>query len=544
MSHHLALFRQRAIATVCGTVAILIIGSCADPTVASVTVTSIDLTPTTVNIRAGSTATITARPLDSNRNTVDTRGITWSSSNKLVATVSANGVVTALSPGDARIAASAMGKSAVANVSVTARVIASVVVTPATVSMRVGISAPLQAQTLDVDGLVLSGRTVAWISSNTAIATVNAQGTVTGIAPGATTVTATSEGRSGQVAVTVTLLPVQTIVISPALDTLGVGTERALSAVLRDASGATLTGRALAWSSNNVAVATVSSTGVVNALAPGTTSIVAGSEGRVGSASIIVLARLAGTVTVTPSSTTLIVNGTQQLTTQITDSLGTLLTGRVIAYNSDAPAIATVNTSGIVTAIAPGIARVTATSEGKSGSVSITVIAEPVVSVQLSPSTLNVLTGSTQQLTAVALSSVGTPLLGRPVTWTAGAPTIASVTSSGVVSALTPGVAIIFAAIDGVFATSTVTVTRPSVASIAIAPVTPSVAVEDAVQLTATLRDIVGTSLSGRVMTWASADERVAFVSSSGLVVGFKVGIVRITVTSEGVSASTLVTVR
>lgn len=520
------------------------IGSCVDSTVASITVTSIDLAPTTISLRAGSTATLTARPVDTNHNPIDVRGITWSSNNNLVATVSSNGVVTALSPGDARIAASAMGKSAVATVSVTARVVASVVVTPATVSMRVGVSAPLQVQTLDVDGVVLTGRAVTWLSSNSAIATVNAQGIVTGIAAGATTVTATSEGRSGQVAVTVTLPPVQTITIIPSLDTLGVGTERNLSAVVRDASGATLTGRALAWSSNDITVASVSSTGVVNALAPGTTKIVVSSEGRIGSATIVVLARLAGTVTVTPSSTTLIVNGTQQLSAQITDSLGTLLTGRVLTFGSDAPSIATVTMSGVVTAIAPGLARVTATSEGKIGIASITVIAEPVVSVQLSPNTLNLLTGATQQLTAAALSANGTVLIGRSVTWTAGAPSIASVTSSGVVSALTPGVAIILAVIDGVSATSTVTVTRPSVASIALAPLAPSIAVSELVQLSATLRDATGASLIGRVITWSSADESVAFVSSSGLVVGFKGGIVRITATSEGVSASTLVTVR
>lgn len=544
MTRYLQFLRQRTVITLVGALGTLSIGSCTESTVASVAITSIDLTPATLSIRAGNTATITARPLDSNRNAVDARVITWSSNNPLVATVSSNGVVTALSSGEARIAASTMGKSAIATVSVLARVVASVVVTPATVSMRVGVSAPLQVQTLDVDGVVLTGRTVAWTSSNTSIATVNAQGTVSGISAGATTVTATVEGRSGQVAVTVTLPPVQTIAISPALDTLGVGTERALSAVLHDASGAVLTGRALAWSSNNVAVATVTSTGVVNALAPGTTNVIASSEGRVGNATIVVLARLAGTVTVTPASTTLIVNGTQQLITQITDSLGTLLTGRVIAYRSDAPSIAAVSANGIVTAIAPGIARVTASSEGKSGSASITVIAEPVVSVQLSPSTLNLLTGGTQQLLAVALSAGGTPLLGRPVTWTAGASTIASVSSTGVVTALTPGVTIILVAIDGVFATATVTVTRPSVATIVIVPLAPSIAIAEAVQLTATLRDAVGTSLNGRVITWSSADEGVAFVSSSGLVVGFKVGIVRITVTSEGVSASTLITVR
>jgi uncharacterized protein YjdB len=79
---------------------------------------------------------------------------------------------------------------------------------------------------------------------------------------------------------------------------------------------------------------------------------------------------------------------------------------------------------------------------------------------------------------------------------------------------------------------------------VVITPVDPTVAIGEAVQLTATLRDANSALLSGRTITWSSADESIAFVSSTGQVVGFKAGTVRITATSEGVSASTLVTVR
>lgn len=518
--------------------------ACTEPTVSENVVASVEVTPPTASVRAGATLTLVARPVDADGNPVEVRAISWSSSNKAVATVSAAGIVTTLTPGEARIAASALGKSATATITVTAREVATVVVVPATVSMRIGVTTPLQAQTLDADGAALTGRTVTWASGNTAVATVSAQGVVTAVAVGAATITATSEGRVGQAAVTVTLPPVQTVTVTPALDTLGVGTERAHTAVLRDAAGNVLTGRALSWSSSNVAIATVSSTGVVNALAPGSVTISASSEGRVGTATVVVLARLANTVTLTPSSSTLILGSTVQLSTQITDAQGNLLTGRQVTYASDVPSVASVSATGLVTSVAAGTARITATSEGKSGSATVQVIPVPVASVQLTPTTAALFVGSTQQLTAVARSASGTTLSGRAVTFTSGAPTVATVSATGLVTAVGPGIALVLATIDGVTATSTITVTVPAIASISLTPADPSIVLNTTVQMTAVARDAAGNALSGRVFTWSSVDESTVFVTSTGLVVGFKLGTVRITVTSEGVSASTLVTVR
>jgi uncharacterized protein YjdB len=264
----------------------------------------------------------------------------------------------------------------------------------------------------------------------------------------------------------------------------------------------------------------------------------------VGTATVVVLERLASTVILTPSSATLIVGATQTLGTQVTDALGNLLVGRPVGFSSDAPAVASVNAAGVVTALTAGTAHITATSEGKSGSATIVVIPVPVASVQITPSSASLLPGATQTLTAVARSAGGAVLSGRAVTWTSGAPGVATVSASGVVTAIAPGVAIVIAIIDGVTATSTITVALPTIASVSLTPLDPSIAVLASVQLTAVPRDALANALAGRLITWTSADESIAFVSSTGLVVGFKLGTVRITATSEGVSASTLVTVR
>lgn len=539
-----AILVRAVVARLVPVVCIVALAACAESAVESIPVASIDVTPDTATVRAGGSLSMSARVLDSTGATIDVGGVVWSSSNASVASVSSAGVVTALLPGTARIAVSAGGKSATADITVAARDVASVVVNPPTLSIRVGVSTPLQVLTLDAEGGTLTGRAVTWNSSAPAIATVSASGVVTGVAAGAATITATSEGRVGQAAVTVTLPPVQTVTVSRALDTIGVTGSVTKTAVLRDASNTVLTGRALSWSSSNVAVATVSSTGNVLGLAPGTVTISATSEGRIGNSTVVVLARLASAVILTPATTTLIVGVTQQLSAQITDAQGNLLTGRPIAYASDAPSVASVSASGLVTALAPGTARITATSEGKTGVSTVQVIPVPVASVQVTPSTATLLTGGTQQLTATPRSAAGAVLTGRAVTWATGAPGIATVSATGLVSAIAPGTALILATIDGVTQSATITVNAPAIASVTITPSAPVIDPFGSVQLTATPRDAAGTALTGRVITWSSADELTAFVSSTGLVVGFKSGTVLITATSEGVSASTLVRVR
>ncbi len=532
---------RSAVSVLLASVAVL---SCDEPTVETNPVSSITLTPTTTSVRAGTSVTMLARPLDAGGNPITVRTLSWSSNNTGVATVSDAGVVTTLAPGDARIAVSALGKSATATVTVTPRAVASVVVAPATASMRVGVTTALSAQTFDADGLRLTGRAIAWSTGNSAVATVNAQGVVTGVSPGAATITATSEGRTGQAAVTVTVPPVQTVTLTPGLDTLGVGTTRTIAAALRDAGGALLTGRSVAWISSNAAAVSVSSTGAVTAVSPGTATITATSEGRSGTATIVVLARLASAVILSPATATLVVGTTQALTAQITDAQGNLLTNRPIAYISDVPSIAAVSSTGVVTALSPGSARITATSEGRVGVATVQVIPIPVATVQLSPTTATLLVAATQQLVATARSAEGTLLTGRTTTWTSGASSIASVNASGMVTGVSPGVALILVTVDGVSATATVTITVQTIASLVLTPVDPAIPVLGAVQLSAQPRDAAGAVLTGRTVTWSSADENIAFVSSTGNVVGFRVGTVRITATSEGVSASTLVTVR
>ena len=162
-----------------------------------------------------------------------------------------------------------------------------------------------------------------------------------------------------------------------------------------------LSGRVVAWSSSNSAVATVTDGGVVTGVAPGSVSITATSEGRSGSASLTVVPAPVTTVVVSAPSTTLVTARTLQAAVQLRDERGNTLAGRAVTWSSSAPTVATVNETGLVTGVSSGTVTITATSEGRSGTLSLAVVPPPVatVSVSLRQSTLPL--GTTTTATAV-----------------------------------------------------------------------------------------------------------------------------------------------
>src|SRR5439155_10611106 len=139
--------------------------------------------------------------------------------------------------------------------------VASVEVSPAASSGSVGSGARFAAITRDGNGQVLTGRSVAWSSSNPAVATVDTTGWAIAVGSGSVTITATSEGKSGAAAFAVsTAAPasVASVTVTPSPVSLAVGSTQQLTATLKDASGNVLTGRTVTWSSSNLPAATVS----------------------------------------------------------------------------------------------------------------------------------------------------------------------------------------------------------------------------------------------------------------------------------------------
>src|SRR5690242_18562468 len=381
-------------------------------TVAAAPVASVTVSPSSASLFVGQTLQLGATMTDSAGNMLSGRTVTWTSSNPSVATVNGSGLAGAVAAGSATITATSEGRTGTTVLSVSNVPVATVTVSPASASVLAGQTVQLAATTRDASGNVLTGRSIVWTSSNGPVATVSGSGLVTGVTAGSATITATSEGQSGSAAMTVTSPPppspatVTDLGISAVTDssvTLSFtevtdGTGSPASYDVRYAVGTISWGSATEVSRGTCATP-VAGTAIgakrictVLGLAASTTygiQLVAfrgtlGANAVFGALSNATSGTTAAgapapvaTVAVSPASASVGVGGTQQFTATLKDASGNVLTGRTVTWTSSAVSVATITGNGLVSALLAGTSTITATSEGKSGTASLTVTALP-----------------------------------------------------------------------------------------------------------------------------------------------------------------------
>jgi uncharacterized protein YjdB len=244
----------------------------------------------------------------------------------------------------------------------------------------------------------------------------------------------------------VTRTPVASVVVRPNSAHALIGSKTQLTATTYDASLNVLTGRAITWTTNNAAVATVDANGLVTAKAGGSATITATSEGKSDVCQLDVSRLPVATVSIEAGATSIAQNATTTLVATTKDANGSVVTGRAITWQtSDASIVSLSATSGSSVQITGGLtgkATITATSEGATSKpTAITVsngqVARVIVTLAANPVEPN----STTTATAVVYDAAQQRLQGRTVSWFAsGAATVspsASVTSAGENSAAT-----------------------------------------------------------------------------------------------------------
>lgn len=159
-------------------------------------------------------------------------------------------------------------------------VVGAVTVSPTAIAGTVGQTGQFTAAVTDPSGNPISGQKVSWSSSSSAVVTVDSTGMAKAMGPGSATVMAACLGKSGTAAVTVTgggtTGQPATITITPSSASVQVGATQQFLATVKDASGNVLGGQTVTWTSSNTLVGTVGSlTGLVTAVATGTSSITA-----------------------------------------------------------------------------------------------------------------------------------------------------------------------------------------------------------------------------------------------------------------------------
>ena len=154
-----------------------------------IAVESVTLDPTSLELTVGGTAALTATVLPEN---ATDKTVTWSCDNTAVATV-ADGVVTAVAEGTAKVTAHAGDASAVCTVTVKADVVkvTEITINEADFSLAVGETKTLTATVKPENA---SDKTVTWTSDQPGIASVSAEGVVTGVAAGTAKITVKANG--------------------------------------------------------------------------------------------------------------------------------------------------------------------------------------------------------------------------------------------------------------------------------------------------------------------------------------------------------------
>jgi trimeric autotransporter adhesin len=335
---------------------------------------------------------------------------------------------------------------------------------------------------------------------------------------------------------------VAAIVVSPAASTLALNAQLPLQAEVQDGSGTIIPGAAVTWTVQDPKIVSVSAAGVVTALAVGSSQVAANALGKSGIATITVARTSVANVVLLPNRVDLTIGATFQLSASALDANGTTMTDRAIIWKTSNPGVATVSTGGLITGVATGTATVTAASEGKSSTSTVTVSQGAVSRVDVTPATVSMQPGQTQQLVAAPKDAKGNVISGKTVVWASDNLAVATV-NAGAVLARSAGAATITATVDGVPGHSQVSVAAVPVRSITVSPSSATLNVGDTKALSASVIDANGNP-SNQSVTWSTNNEKVATVDrNTGVVKAVGVGTAAITAAIGSVSGASVITV-
>ena len=371
----------------------------------------------------------------------------------------------------------------------------------------------------------LLDKSVTWKSSNTVVATVTSSGKVKGVKAGTATITCTSNLSGSKATCKVTVGYVK---LDQTEATITKGKTLTLTPTVYPSS---LTDKSVTWTSSNTAVATVSSDGTVKGIKAGTATITCTSNAT-GLSNSCAVTVITGSITLNKSEVALLKDKTVTLKATLTPSD---LSDKSVTWKSSNTKVATVSSSGKVTAVKTGTATITCTSTalGLSATCKVTV-----GKVTLDKTEMLLRKGKTETLTATVYPS---SLEDKSVTWKSSDTNIATVTTAGKVKGIKDGTVTITCTSNatGLKATCTVKVVT---GNITLDKTETVVEKDKTLTLTAT---VTPTTLEDKSVTWTSSNTEVATVSSTGKVKGVKVGTATITCTSNatGLSATCQVTV-
>jgi uncharacterized protein YjdB len=336
------------------------------------------------------------------------------------------------------------------------------------------------------------------------------------------------------------------IATTPSTASLAVGATEQFTAKATYSDGSTADVTASAtWTDANAQIATITASGMATAVAAGSTTVTAAMGSISGSATLTVAAssKTLTSIAVSPATATIASGATQQFTATATyNDSSTADVTATVAWTSSSAAVATINSSGLATAVAAGSATITATMNGVSGSAAITVPAPPrtLSSIAISPLTASIATAATQQFAATATYSDGTQaVVTGTVTWTSANPAVATVNASGLATGVAAGSTTLTASVGTVVsAPATLTVT-PTLSTISVAPNPANIGTGATQQFTATAKYSDGSTKNvTATAAWTIDKTAVATINPAGAATAVAAGSATVTASLNSISGS------
>lgn len=495
--------------------------------VSGIPVMNIMLNRTSATLKTTETMTLTATVSPTN---ASDKSLRWESSDSAIATVDADGKVTAVAVGNAVITAKSVSNPEISTeceVEVTPTPVVGIMLNPTSVSLQVGAAFSFAA---DVLPETATNKGIYWNSDDAAIASIDENGVITAHSIGRTTIMATAVDGSG-VAATATVDVVPTPAESITINNAGPIELKAAQTIRLTATVGPedATDKSVSWSSTDTNVASVDATGLVTANAVGKCEIIAANSAmQTASIPVSVIPTLAETITVIPSQVSLRVGESSDLAFTVEPAT---TTDKSIRWSTSDPDVVAVFENGQISALSLGEVVIRATAADGSGVYGeCKVIVEPTpvtdISIVYEGST-SLYVGGTAQLSVKVTPDDATD---KTIRWGVQSAEVLSVDENGLLTAVGVGEAWVCAtAASGVSRYLMFQVVPTPVSTINLTPSDVTLRVDGIAQIEA---EVLPADATNKEIRWSSLNPSVASVNNEGLITAISLGSADIIVTA------------
>jgi uncharacterized protein YjdB len=518
---------------------------------------TLELSATSLNLEVGEQSRIIAVPRD-RRGASVAETVHWSSADSAIAAASATGIVTGHRIGTTELTATIGELHRIATVTVGAAAVTSILVSPVKATVVTGDALRIEAMPCDRRGSTLADRPVTWSSRSPGIASVTADGIVTGWAEGTVEIVAVCEDVSAVVSLRIEAPAVTRLELEGVPAEIRPGQRFRLAATAvntRDEKSAA----AAEWKSSRSRVASVTRDGVVETHRPGRAVVAARSGTLEAKAELNVLPALQPVVPARkPESggrTRRIAAGVLSIAAVLAALVFTIQSIQANATPEDQPGVTEDQQSGTAEGTTTGDPPVAVAEEdsstaspdtgtgreqdigepGRGGAIPILVLDAPSRQIAVGDS----------MVVEAEFRGPTTATAGQRLTWATSDARIATVSAAGLVRGVSAGEVRITAGNAATADTVMVRVSprRVAVRRVEVTPVAPSVMVGETISLTVRTLDDEGQPLADRNVAWTSSNRQVATVDGgTGMVTGLRPG--NAVITAESEAAQTSITLR